>query len=219
MATRRTNIFGKLSGRLGNTTARIRYGKEVVYSLPDKVKVSSSMAAVAARKKFALTVNFSKFVNSVPALSAVWKAAKVPGVNSYQRLIKHNPVSKDEINLTIKNIITPPGNLPGPLNCLYKDTAITLEIDSQLKSSLPFFVHMVLYFYEPVEINSNNLSFEYMQKEIASLEAGDSIRVSLGLNEAQKLLFEKYNRCILYTALTSSKEKVEWSPTFSLNLK
>jgi hypothetical protein len=219
MATRKTNILGKLSGRLGNTTTRIRYGKEIIYSLPDRVKVSNSPAAIAARKRFGLTVNFSKYINSIPALSGVWKKAKVPGVNSYQRLIKHNQVPKGGANLTIKNIITPPGNLSRPLNCLYKDKNITLEIDGQLQSSLPFFVHMILYFYEPAGINLTDFSFMYMQKEINALEVNGNIFVSFELNETQKLLFEKHNHCNLYAALISSKENVEWSSTFSLNLK
>ena len=69
MATRKSNVFGKLRGRLGNTTTRIRNGKEVVYTLPDKVKLSNSPAAIAARKKFGLSVNLAKFVNSIPVLS------------------------------------------------------------------------------------------------------------------------------------------------------
>jgi hypothetical protein len=218
MAIRKSNILGKLSGRLADTTTRIRYGKEVIYALPDKVKVSKSPAAKSARKKFGLTVNFAKFVNSIPDLSAVWKAAKIPGVNSYQRLIKHNAKLTGETSLSINNIITPPGKLPRPLNGSCEDGNITIGIDSKLQSRLPVILHSVLYFYGPAENNLEDFCLEYIRRAINDFEGNDTA-VSLELNEPQKLLFKKYNRCMLYSGLTSSKEKIEWSSTLSFTIK
>ena len=104
MAIRRNNILGQLSGKHGNTVTRIRFGKEVVYSLPDKVKVSQSKEAKAARSRFGLTVSFAKFINSNSALSAIWAVAKIPGTNAYQKLIKHNAKLTGENYLTVNSI-------------------------------------------------------------------------------------------------------------------
>ena len=215
MATRKNNIFGKISGRLGKTTTRIRNGKEVVYSLPEKVNVSNSKEAKTARRKFGLTVKFARFINSIPALSSLWASAKIPGTNSYQRLIKHNAKLTAQNNLTINNIIIPPGILPAPLSSSYNDGTISLEIDRSLSKYSPFILHTILYLYEPAEKKLDDFSFEYIQKEITDPEMNGIIPVSLKLNGTQKTLYENYNHCILYAALTSSKGKTKWSSTYS----
>jgi len=73
MAIRKKNILGQISGKHGNTVTRIRYGKEIVYALPDKVKVSKSKESKAARSKFGMTVRFAKFINSISPLSVIWE--------------------------------------------------------------------------------------------------------------------------------------------------
>ncbi len=219
MATRKNNSLGNISGKLGNTVTRIRNGKEVVYLLPDKVNVSNSPSAKAARRKFGLKVKFAKLINSIPVLSDVWSVAQIHGSNSNQRLISHNPIPKDEMNLTMKNIITPSGDLPAPLNHSYKNNLITMEIDSKLRSSLPLIIHLVLFFYELNDTQQNDYSMEYIQKLIDDTETTGNTPVSFKLNGTQKELFKKHNHCILYSALTSSKQKIKWSPTSSFTLK
>jgi hypothetical protein len=219
MATRRKNILGIMSGRLGNTITRIRYGKEVIYSLPDKVKISNSEAAKGARKRFGLTVNFAKFINSIPFLSAVWSAAKVPGVNSYQRLIKLNSKLTGEKNFTVNNIITPPGVLPAPLIRSFQDGILELEIDRGPNNSVVYFIHIVFCFYEPSGNQLNDFFLEYIQKEIDDPEMNEIVPVSVSLNGTQQDLFDKYKHCIVYAALTSSEGKAEWSSTSAFSLK
>jgi hypothetical protein len=214
MAIRRKNILGEVSGKIGNSITRIRYGKEVVYSLPDKVKVSNSQGAKTARKKFGLTVNFAKFINSIPDLSGLWSNTNIPGTNSYQRLIKNNAKRTDEKNLTLTNIITPPGTLTAPLSCSFKDNVIRLEIDSSLNDSIPFTVYIVLCFYEPMEMKLNDFTLDYIQNEI-----NETSGVSFILNGTQKMMYETHNHCIIYTALIKFKEKTEWSSTSAFMLK
>jgi len=109
MAIRKINILGKVSGKIGNTVSRIRYGKEVIYTKPVSVNISHSSKAVDGRAKFSFTVKLARLVNSVPELSAVWKNSKMTGTNAYQKLIKHNSKFTAAGGLTIRNIITPPG--------------------------------------------------------------------------------------------------------------
>ena len=121
-------------------------------------------------------------------------------------------------NLTINNIITPPGKLPAPLNCSFIESIITLEIDSKMQSSLPFGIHVVLCFYESPGIHLNDLSLEYIQKEINNSEMGEILQVALSLNKVQQGLYCTYNHCIIYIALTSSNG-IAWSSTSSFMLK
>ncbi|MEW5843952.1 MAG: hypothetical protein AB1775_11890 [Bacteroidota bacterium] len=109
MAIRKINPLGPVSGKIGNTVSRMRYGKEVVYTKPSSYNISYSDSAVSGRSKFAVTVKLAKLINSVPELAEVWKVAKLPGTNSYQKLIRHNAKLVSALGLTLKNIITPSG--------------------------------------------------------------------------------------------------------------
>ena len=171
MAIRKNNVLGQTSGKLGNTVTRIRNGKEVVYALPDKVKISHSKKAKAARNKFALTVGFAKYINSIPALSSVWAYANIPGANSFQKLIKHNSKLTGENCLTLKNIITPAGfELSVEEFSLLNDT-VSLSI--KLSENFPLellssniHIHAVLYFYEPRLKKDKPFLFSHLSVDI-----------------------------------------------------
>jgi len=108
MATRKISVVGQISGKLGNTVTRYRNGKYIVYSKPDNYNISYSLQAVSGRTKFANTVKLAKLLNSVPAISAVWKSAKFEGTNAYQKIIKHNSKYISPEGITKENIITLP---------------------------------------------------------------------------------------------------------------
>ncbi len=221
MAIRKSNILGPVSGKHGNTVTRIRYGKEVLYALPDKVKVSQSKEAKAARKKFGMTVSFAKFINSIPALSSIWSAAKIPGTNSYQKLIKHNSKLTGEDNLTINNIITPEGFFITINDFSFSSSIIRLSIDFsrnniQSTISFPLLIHAVLYVYVPWKENDKPFQLLALSQELTQVEFDNKSIIQLELSPHQKIIAESYNKCISYFAITSSIEnsnKPIWSTT------
>ena len=155
--------MGEVTGTLGDTVRRKRYGKTVVYTRPGKYRISKSKQAKAGRNAFALSVAFAKNINSIPELKQIWQLAKLEGIVAYNRIIKYNKKYIEVDKLTTKNTIT-----PGGIYLLLKDleitgNKITFKIDlseESLKSLLqvPFNLYYTLYFHNP--ISTNNKPFE-----------------------------------------------------------
>ncbi len=206
MAIRKNNVLGLTSGKLGNTVTRIRNGKEVVYALPDKVKVSNSKQAKAARNKFALTVGFAKFINSIPALSSVWNNAKISGTNSFQKLIKQNLKLTGENYLTLKNIITPAGFDISLEKFSLLNDAVSFSI--RLSENIPLellssnvHIHAVLYFYEPRLKKDKPFVFSHLSVDDQVVVPNTTVDIRLDLNTIQKNLFLNYKQAIIYLAV------------------
>ena len=226
MAIRKNNVLGQTSGKLGNTVTRIRNGKEVVYALPDKVKISNSKHAKSARNKFALTVGFAKFINSIPALSGIWSYAKIPGTNSFQKLIKHNSKFTNENSLTVNNIITPSGfdlsiekfSFAGNiLHLLIKPAAAILPV--LLSSKVHF--HSVLYSYQPKLKNDKSFMFSHLFGKIESLMPDTATEVRLSLNLSQQNLIRNYKQSIIYFTIVVYPDDAKsplWSNTAARQL-
>ncbi len=219
MAIRKNNVLGQTSGKLGNTVTRIRYGKEVVYALPDKVKVSQSEQAKAARNKFAMTVNFAKFINSIPALSRVWSSANIPGTNSYQKLIKHNSKLTGENFLTTNNIITPNTFNIKLVDFTYNENIISFRINyPDINSLFPLQTFEVLYFFDPKQKDGNQFLFNNLSQEINLISSDYKIEIPLTGNSIKQNLSSHFNKCIMFVAALSNdviKSNVVWSNTIA----
>jgi hypothetical protein len=223
MAVRKNNPMGSIQGTLGHTVTRIRNGKEVVYILPDKVKISQSTAAKAARRKFGLTVNFAKFVNSFPALSGIWSYANISGTNSYQKLIKHNAGLTCENSLTLNNIITPEGIPLQTEDFSFNNETFSFSfnlIDRNNANDLifPAQIYSVLYFYEPKNKNRESFLFSLLTQEIEEPQSGENLIIRLNLDATQLKNASLYNKCIIYSALMFSKIDMDnpvWSSTIA----
>lgn len=108
MAQSKNNILDPVSGKIGNMLFRQRYGKEVVYYIPETYKISYSASAVEGRAKFGNTVKLARLINSNAKLHSIWASSTVKGVNSYQKIIKLNSKYTSHKGLTMQNILVPP---------------------------------------------------------------------------------------------------------------
>ena len=217
MAEVRTSILGGIKGRIGAYILRIRYGKQITYSRPLKQKVSKSVKAKTARNNFAATVALAKSVNAVPKLKEVWRNAKVPGTNSYQRLIKNNAKLVREGLLTTRNIITPEG-LPLILNSAsIENDKLSLSFDCPAGSDVSFPAVLFAYLYFEKESGANSIFF----KEISEPAPGGSYSLETVIDPRTIKLLTNDSEPILYTALiggTPSKKKVYWTSTAAVRL-
>ena len=223
MAIRKNNPLGKISGTFGKTVTRIRNGKEVVYVLPGKIKYSKSKAAKAARKKFALSVSFAKFVNSVPALSAVWSFVKIPGSNSYQKLIKYNVRLTGGDSLTVNNIITPEGILLTLKDFSYNNGTFYFSVNTRDNNItddklFPAQIYSVLYFYEPKNKKGKSFLLSLLTLEIEEPPLTQNLEFQLELDSTQLKYAGYYNKCIIYLAILFPQAKngnLLWSDTIA----
>ncbi len=226
MAKMNKEILGEINGKLGNIVFRQINGKTVMSVRPPNYKPAKTKPAKSARSKFAVSVYFARFINSIPALKKVWNSAKISGTNSNQKIIKHNIKLVGEGVLTPKNIITPAA-VPLMIENLSLDKtkiSFTLNLkDRNLKQTvtLPFQVHTVLYFYDPVNEKEEPLTLDSILSNVTSPSAKDLYSIQLDLNDNQISLFKKYNKQIIYIAAVSevaNNKASYWSSTYSAPL-
>ncbi|MCR4418014.1 MAG: hypothetical protein NUV92_09775 [Ignavibacteria bacterium] len=109
MADVRKKIIGTLKGKLGDVVFRERNGKIIAYSKPKKYRKTKSVKLKKERNKFATVVQLANIIKSIPDLYFIWKNSDLPGSNAYQRIIKNNLQLTNGADLTINNLLFPPG--------------------------------------------------------------------------------------------------------------
>ncbi len=223
MAEIEGEILGNIKGKLGNIVFRKLNGKTVLSVRPVKYKPANSKVAKNTRARFASTVSFARFVNSIVPLKEVWSKASIPGINSYQKLIKYNFKATGEDGLTTGNLITPPGIPIIIENLTLNKNQISFTVNlgnSKQTNSLcfPFQVFSIIYF------NEAKIMFELQNFFDASgISETSGLNRNLyyiqnNLNNEQIALFKKYNECIIYISVISdfsNSKAVNWSSTFS----
>jgi hypothetical protein len=227
MAEVKREVLGCVRGRVGNRVYREMNGKTFVSERPRKYKPTKSKALKSVRHKFGLTVDFAKFINSIPVLKEVWTRASVPGTNSYQKLIKHNTKLSGENSLTVNNIITPPGIQFMLKDINFSKRKISFSIDladnkGKWFFSYPFQVYFLIYLYEPVNKKAEQFKFISSNSKVDSATTGGLYSVQLDLKANERSLFNKYKKQIVYLALVSehtSGRKVYWSSTCTAQVK
>ncbi|MCL4547860.1 MAG: hypothetical protein M1495_04750 [Bacteroidetes bacterium] len=217
MAFRKNNPLGPVSGKIGETVSRIRYGKEVVYSKPASYHISYSPSAVSGRSKFANAVKLAGLVNSVPELSLVWKIAKIKGTNSYQKIIKHNTKLVSDYGLTLKNIITPPLALVEGHSITLDGNKIILEFKVDKSFPNPPLILLTLISFQN---ETQNEMFIVRSDELEKIDNG-YLRGVLSLSAEALDKTTGLNNAILLSAFLSASGTICWSSTipFELNLK
>lgn len=214
MAIKRPSVFGDISGKLENTVTRLRYGKYVVYAKPQKFNVSNSEKAVDERNKFGYTVKLARLVNSIPELRFAWKAAKVTGVNPYQKIIKHNAKLVSTDGLTAKNIIMPAG-----YDCFGNSVVIDkseIQVSSILDKNFlhpTYKLHLFLVCFSKKE---NTMQYVSTDDVVLKGECNLLGRIFLSEEVMEKILI--YERLLALCAFTSNAKKIFWSSTFSAEL-
>ncbi len=226
MARINKEILGEINGKLGNMVFRQLNGKTVMSVRPPNYKPAKTKAAKSARSKFAISVYFAKFINSIPNLKKVWNSAKISGTNSNQKIIKHNIKLIGEGILTHENIITP---VAVPLlveNLSFDETKISFTLnlkDRNIKQAvtLPFQIHAVLYFYDPANEKEKPFTLDSILSNVTSPSAKDLYSIQLDLNDNQISLFKKYNKQIIYIAAVSdvvNNKSNYWTSTYAAAL-
>lgn len=214
------NIFGGLSGSLGNKIFRYRYGKIVAYQKPIKHRVSKSDASIQARKQFALTVAFAKKVNSIPALAKIWRNAKISGTSAYHKIIKHNNKLTAGDGLTVNNIILPQGGYSAITEVNRSKNIITISFAADFIEFLKDFDNdinlvVIVYLYKKRQwLTPEFMLFDH----IVSNKVQDIIsNIAVDL-KSLKIPFNKYDNAIFYAAVLFDKGNTkikQYSKTFA----
>ena len=211
MAIRRTSAIGQISGKLEDTVTRYRYGKYIVYSKPDKYNISHSKEAVIGRAKFANAVRLARLLNSFPEISSAWKASKIRGTNGYQKIIKYNAVHTSPKGLTIKNIITPPGNFAILHSLQFDENKIVFNCLAEEE-----FLSLKPVLFALLSLNNKSRCNLIMVSSCnVNIPGGQNVEAIVELSKTEKRVLTSSRSVIILAAFISHENKTKWTSTFS----
>lgn len=221
-----TTIFGKPSGKIKDKVYRVMNGQLFASARPAKYNASKSRAAVSQRSKFAVTIEFAKFINSIQVLSNIWKEAKIKGTTSFNRIIKFNLKNVNEKYPTVNNIITPAGCTKNLLNfpfnnlLFYPDEKMIkiplVEITDQTIYNFELGLIFVFLFIQPVNKKEKFFLLDYREENLKLTNETEEIIIDLDLTLLKKA--SKYNNLVIYfsaSAFVGQTSKYIWSKPYS----
>jgi len=214
MATRKTSVIGQISGKLGDTVTRYRNGKYIVYSKPDNYNISYSRNAVSGRAKFANTVKLAKLLNDNPAISLVWKLAKIKGANAYQKIIKYNSKYISPEGITLSNIITPPGSSAFAKEIILNEANITIKciLEKEFINTSPA-IYVLISF---TKKKCNDLFF--VSSDNSKTLGEEYFQAVVSLSEEEKKKLYSSERAVVLAAFISTIPKIKWTNTLSFEV-
>jgi len=221
-----TSILGKPSGKMKNVVYRVMNEQTFASNRPLKYNASKSKAAVFQRSKFAVTIEFAKYVNSIPVLSNIWKEARIKGTTSFNRLVKFNIKNVNDKSPAVNNIITPAGCTKNLLNFPFNDLLLNAK---EKKIKLPLIIigdetiynHeydlvFVFMFYQPVNKKEKFFFLDYREEDNNLTE--DLTEIIIDLDSTLLKKASKYNSLVIYFSASrfiGGSLKYIWSKPYS----
>jgi len=199
------NILGEITGKIGNLVIRKLNGKTVIALRPAKYKASQSTQAKFHRNRFAVTVKFAKYINSIKLLSQIWAAAPIEGTSAFNRILKYNLPHSYNLYPSENNIIIPSGYNLEVRNILYNKEKLNAEIIRKnhppiLTNLQDIVLFIVMVYYHTENENLNPYEMDHSAYQINPAAVNSNYSVEINLNEKQKSLLESYSNCNLYFA-------------------
>jgi hypothetical protein len=222
MAIIKKNILGQVTGKIGNMVIRTVNGKSVASIRPANYNASQTPQAISNRKRFAVVVNFAKYINSIPLLSQVWYCAEVKSVSAFNKILKCNLKLSGDHHPSVNNIITPPGYPVEINNVVLNKNFIELGIIGNVgfaKQYEKISTVAVIVFYDPIDQNKDPFKMGHTIQQLISANSSSSFNIEFKNDWLQ--LSEEYSQCNLYFAeVAESIEtgKLFWSSSVCKSL-
>lgn len=209
-------VLGLLQGKVGGYVIRKRYGKYVVYQLPEKVNISQTPQAKKARAKFGPISRFASYINSIPELKYIWQKEKIKASSSYHKILKVNYASFDYNRPTKCNAIS----LDGPLFCPVTGSSVNskgFRVEMMIQEDPSFSKNNikevmgigVVCFYDPLNKRKEFFTLSKIILESVSLITGKPFEIFRPFDEEGKEYYALYKTCILYfTLVTKDKNGI-----------
>lgn len=200
------NVIGNLSGKLGNLSARITYGKTILAARPASFNVPSDAAAIARRNTFLATVKFALEVISLPQLKKLWEDGKPSGISVFNHVVSANYQHASPTRPTNENIITPGGFALNVAVAALDADKLTATIPALNQATMlsPEEVHCsmnaVICYHTPLTPGDAPYNIIHLSKSVPNYVFGQEYNLQMNLNVLQKAIAEKYDSSIVYLA-------------------
>lgn len=218
-----SNVIGNLSGKLGNLSARITYGRTILAARPASFNAPTDAAAVDRRKTFQTVIKFAQQVANLPVLKKVWEKAKPANLSVFNQVVSTNYQHVSPSRPTVDNVITPDGFALGVQNAVLDADKLTATIPALntmtviSTDEVHLSINAVICYHTPLDPNDDPYTIIRMQKTVPNHQFGAVYNLQMDLDVLQKAVAARYDSSIVYLAVATKaadEDVVQNSATF-----
>jgi len=203
-------ILREISGNLGDLVIRHVNGKTIISTRPKRPKLPQSPECAAQRNKFAACGKYAGFLNKIPALSVIWKAAKAEGQSVHNKIVKQNYQLIDIDHPGAQNTITPPHFQFRIRDVILFEDNFEIIMEEWFEPQLDDACIIIMALFDPIEPCTEKFT-------MTNLSPAGSMDFILTLDEDQLRKCAEYKSFIIYIAIYRQKEnEVQWSNTVAV---
>lgn len=226
MARLENYILGEIRGRLNNMVFKKLNGKTIISNRPRKYKIKP-VGKPTVKDKFSYTAKLAGTVNRNPFLRCIWDSVNIEASSPYHKILKINLGLSSLEKLTVKNIITPPGDIVKPDSIRFEMECITIAYSSKVIESFHgslnnLSLHALLFFYGPlVNGKREHKLIPALTGDIDGSKQGiDVFKIKNGIDIIHQAT--RFNNCIIYIALVIRKnperKEFKWTSTYCVEI-
>lgn len=218
-----SNVIGNLSGKLGNLSARISYGRTILAARPASYNSPNDAATMERRGKFLATVRFALQVMNLSALNELWKQVKPNGISVFNQIVSTNYQFTSPTRPTIDNIIAPDGFALNVQNVLLDADKLTAVLPALNTATIlsPEEVHCsinaIICYHTPLVPGDEPYNVIRLSLDVPNFVFGQEYNLQMNLNILQKAIAAKYDSSIVYLVVapkTADDRILQNSATF-----
>lgn len=225
MATLKKSVLGKVSGAVGDILFRMKDGKNYVGTRPISFMPGTDNKSISRRNRFRIACKFSKHINRIFTLKALWNRYTPDTMLPYNGMIKVNyyNVTPDDVSNSASLVPEIGFEIPG-FTVTKSSTQIIVELlpigtgtNIDTVQETQFLLTGVLYLKDRKDENFKLYEFLDITFPVAVLNLVNPITFTHSMSDYEKQLFERYNIQKGFFALLSlnpDDEPVHFSNTF-----
>ena len=227
MATLKGELLGSIKGKIGRVVARRMNGKTVISVRPPTYKKTKSKKAKYVRSRFAIAVEFSRYVNSIELLKKVWKYNFKKCSSAFNMIERYNIKRVGDKAPSLDNIITPE-SCKGRNECRYfldelyfngEEISVSFENIGEMISlygEADYYAMFVILYHEPKAKKNEYFIMDHVEYQLDASAPGDKLLVNLTASQRHKAAL--YKKAIIYSAAVvreSVKDRLYSSVSFA----
>jgi hypothetical protein len=209
MATLKGNVLGKIRGKVGTVSGRVRNGKNYLVSLPASFNTPTDPLSIARREKFKMAVLFSKAVYNNSLLKSIWIKQNTENRTAFNLVMRKNYKLLENNSPSTQNIITPElgfnpnyssaGYSDGDVTIVTNNLSDTLTIDPAIETRIT--ATGFIFAEDPNSGNVELYNFYNFSASPQAIDLAQPMTFTVTLPYIQKMQLENYQSIKIYSAL------------------
>jgi len=224
MAIVKGNVWGHLSGKIGNFCAKITAGRTILGARPISYNAPQDAATLERQKVFQSASAISTQAINLPVLKKIWDLLREQYGSGYNKLFSVNYALVSPERPTVDCVITPPDGFSAAIaNPVLDGTKLTATIPALTLSTgiqadeVNCGFYAVICYHTPLAEGGEPYSFVRLGKLVPNYQFSQEYNLQIDLNVNQQAVAAKYDSSILYMAIvpqTADQRIRQYSATF-----